>query len=52
MFRSDYRDTNFTPKAQGILDEVHRLATTYNEAAEAARQTAIPNPAALRPSRH
>ncbi len=41
-FRRDYRDTDFTPSVQNLLNEVQALATTYNTAIEAARQAAIP----------
>ena len=41
-FRHDYRDTDFTPGAQRLLDGVHELATNYNNGVEAARQAAIP----------
>lgn len=41
-FRRDYRDTDFTPRAQQLLDAVHELATRYNNGIETARLAAIP----------
>jgi hypothetical protein len=42
QFRRDFRDNDFRPVAQSLFDDVQALATTYNNAVEAAREAAIP----------
>lgn len=37
-FKADYRVDNFSPASQKLLDDVQRLAATYNEAVEQARK--------------